>query len=249
MSNPHFDAFLATQRERDFSSATIKALQSDLKQFSTWWEQRHKRPFAIDQLVARDVRQWQRHRQQIDGVSPSTINRNLVSLRRFCQWAVEGQLLPDNPASDIDEISQDKLAPRFLPDEAIDVLLRAPRVEKNDRLRYRDQALLALLVYAGIRSQEACDLQLRDVDIDGGMLTIRRGKRKKARRIPLHSEAQLALIEYVENVRCLDGLPEIGSEMEREPFLVGLRRTVSGYPMQAGIKTRVVRKRLKHLGR
>lgn len=249
MPKTPFDTFLESQREQDLAPATLKALRSDLHQFSQWWSKQHQRPFAIEQLVTRDVRQWQRHRQQVDGVSPKTINRNLVSMRRYCQWAVENRLLPDNPVDGIQEIPHDKLSPRFLPDEAVDALLRAPRMEPNIQLRQRDQALLAVLVYAGLRSQEACDLQLRDVDLAGGTVTVRRGKGKKARRIPLHSDAQQALLDYIKQVRCPDGFPEIGSDEERQPFLIGLRRTVQGHPMQTGIKTRSVRKRLKQLGK
>ena len=82
----------------------------------------------------------------------------------------------------------------------------------------------------------------------GRSLTVRHGKGGKARRIPLHSEAQALLKPYLDQVRCPDGFPEIGSDQEREPLLVGLRVAVSGQPMQAGIQTRVVRKRVKRLG-
>lgn len=65
--------------------------------------------------------------------------------------------------------------------------------------------------------------------------------------MPLHSEAQRVLRQYLKEIRCPTGFPEIGSQVEREPLLIGLRRTVAGHPLQAGIKTRVVRKRLKSL--
>lgn len=248
MENSHIEDFLRAQNDRDLSPATLKALRSDLFHFIAWWERMHERTFALQQLVVRDIHQWQQYRQQVDGVSPTTINRNLVSLRRFCQWAADENLLPDNPIINVANIPQDRLAPRFLPDKAVDALLRTTRTIKDDRLRHRDEALLALLVYTGLRSQEACDLQLRDIDLAGGTITVRRGKGKKARRIPLHSEAQSTLNQYLKNVRCPDGIPEIGSETEQEPLLIGLRRTIEGHPMQTGIKTRVVRKRLKYLG-
>jgi site-specific recombinase XerD len=172
----------------------------------------------------------------------------MASLRRFCQWAVDQRLLPDNPATGVPDIHQESLSPRFLPERAVDALLRAPRTIQDPRLRLRDQAMLALLVYAGLRSQEVRDLQLRDIDLDGGSITVRRGKGNKARRVPLHSEAQEMLRQYVMEVRCPAGLPDIGDDTEREPLLLGQRRTVAQHPMQAGIETRVIRKRIKQLG-
>lgn len=243
------DQFLDSPEIHSLSPATVKALRSDLRNFAEWWEQARHRPFSVRKLVARDIRLWQTYRQQVDGVSPRTLNRNLFSLRRFCQWAVMQELLPDNPAVTVKEIPEDNLAPRFLSNLAVDALARAPRQLSDLRLRLRDQALLALLIYAGLRSQEVCNLQLRDIDLDGVSITVRQGKGKKARRVPLHSDAHAWMVEYLEEVRCPDGMPAIGSPEEREPLLLGLRLTVSGQPLQAGIKTRIVRKRIKQLGK
>ena len=131
----------------------------------------------------------------------------------------------------------------------MDALLRAARAEPDPRLRLRDEALLALLVYAGVRIQEACDVQLRDLDLASGTLVVRSGKGGKARRLPLHSEAQRTLSRYLQEVRCPEGLPPIGSEQERAPLLVGMQRAVAGRPLVPGIKTRVARQRIAHLGK
>ena len=56
-----------------------------------------------------------------------------------------------------------------------DALLRVVRAEQNAILRTRDEALLALLIYAGLQVQEACDLQLRDLDVGSGTITVRSG--------------------------------------------------------------------------
>jgi integrase/recombinase XerC len=242
------DDFLAAQKARGLASATMRALRSDLSNFVSWWEQIRQRPFSLQQLVSRDIRRWQTHRQQNDGVAPKTLNRNLFSLRRFCQWAVTQGLLPDNPAAAVTEIPENDLVPRFLTDTAVDALARAPRQIPDRRLRLRDQALLALLLYAGLRSQEACDVQLRDVDLAGGNLTVRQGKGRKARRVPLHSEAHDWLARYLDEIRCPEGMPPLGSDRERTPLLLGVRMTAPGQPMQAGIKTRAIRKRITQLG-
>jgi integrase/recombinase XerC len=128
-------------------------------------------------------------------------------------------------------------------------LLRAARNECDLRLRLRDEACLALLIYAGLRVQEVCDVQVRDVDLAGGTVTVRSGKGRKARRLPLHPDAQRLLQRYLHEVRCPVGLPPIGSELEREPLLVGMHVTARERPLVPGIKTRVVRQRITDLGR
>ncbi len=230
------------------SPATQRAIRSDLLQFCTWWEQMHQRPFDLTQVVERDLRAWKVFRQQDEGTAPATINRGLSTLRRLCTWAVEQRLLTENPVKEVADIASTPVSPRSLPDQAVDALLRAPRVEPDPRLRLRDEALLALLVCAGVRIQEACDAQLRDLDLASGTLVVRSGKGGKARRLPLHSEAQRTLSRYLQEVRCPDGLPPIGSEQERAPLLVGMQRAVAGRPLVPGIKTRVARQRIAQLG-
>jgi site-specific recombinase XerD len=167
MSDRAVENFPSDQAKRGLSPASLKALKGDLTTFCIWWKQSHQRPFSAQQLVARALRQWKQHRQQVEELAPKTINRNLSSLRRFCQWATVRGLLSENPAATLQDVPEESLGPRFLPDEAVDALLRAAKTIKNLRLRLRDEALLAVLVYAGLRSQEAYDLQLRDLDLAG----------------------------------------------------------------------------------
>ena len=243
------ERYVASLTTAGKASATHRAIRSDLVQFCTWWEQTHFRPFDLTQVVERDLRAWKAFRQQDEGSAPATINRGLSTLRRLCAWAIEQRLLAENPTKEVPDIPSTPVSPRSLPDQAVDALLRATRAEPDPRLRLRDEALLALLVYAGVRIQEACDIQLRDLDLASGTLVVRSGKGGKARRLPLHSEAQRTLSRYLQEVRCPEGLPSIGSEQERMPLLVGMQRAMAGRPLVPGIKTRVARQRIAHLGR
>jgi integrase/recombinase XerC len=241
--------YLAQLTATGRSHATQRAVRSDLTQFSTWWEHAHQRPFDLTQVVERDLRAWKVARQQTDGAAPATINRGLSTLRRLCTWAVEQEMVRENLTKDLTDIPSTPVSPRSLPDQAVDALLRAARAEPDPRLCLRDEALLALLVYAGVRIQEACDIQLRDLDLASGTLVVRSGKGGKARRLPLHSEAQRTLARYLQEVRCPTGMPPIGSEQEREALLVGMQRASAGRPLVPGIKTRVARQRIANLGK
>jgi site-specific recombinase XerD len=202
----------------------------------------------VSQLTTRDIRRWQRERQQQDGAKPSTINRSLSSLRSFCHWAMANGRHTNDPTKEIGEVPTPDLAPQGISDEAIDALLRAVADDPEPVQRQRDQTALALLVYAGLRIQETCHLQLRDLDLEGGMITIRRGKGGKARRVPLHVDAQEMVQRYLDEVRCPDGLPAIGSDGEREPLLIGKQVTMKGQPWLPGVQPQTIRKRLKQLG-
>jgi integrase/recombinase XerD len=249
MTDDPVSKYLAHLTTQSISVATQRASRSDLTCFCTWWETKHQQPLDLRYVVDRDLRDWKQQRQQVDGVAPATINRNLSTLRRFFTWTVEQQLLVENPTRDIEDVPSVPLAPRSLSDQAVDALIRTVRNERDPRLRLRDEALLPLLIYTGLRVQEVCDVQLRDVDLAGGTVTVRSRKGGKARRLPLHPDAQLLLQRYLNEVRCPAGIPPTGSDQEREPFLVGMQITVVERPLIPGIKTRVIRKRITDLGR
>jgi site-specific recombinase XerC len=189
------------------SPATIRAARRDLSQFAAWWEELHHRPFDPALLLDADLRAWKHARQVADGMAPATINRAIAALRGFGSWLVTQRIVSEHPASDLKDLPVDPPAPRSIPTEAIDALLRAVRAERDERLRLRDEAIVALLVYAGLRVQEACDVQLRDLDLDGGTVTVRSGKGGQPRRVPLHSDALQLLRRYLKVVRCPDGSP------------------------------------------
>jgi site-specific recombinase XerD len=242
------EQYLEVLHTKRRAPATLKVVRQDLTHFVAWWEYTRRRTFDLVLLRHEDLRDWQLTRQRDDGAAPATINRGLASLRGYCQWAALAHLLTENPAIDIKDVPTDPLAPRSLPTDAVDALLRVARAEQHPLLRARNEALLALLIYAGLRVQEACDLQLRDLDLGGGTVTVRSGKAGKARRVPLHLDAERLLRRYLESVRCPDGLPIIGSDQERERLLVGIAMTTKGQPTRVGITQRVAQRTVQRLG-
>ena len=65
--------------------------------------------------------------------------------------------------------------------------------------------LLGLLVVTGLRISEALALWVRDVDLQQGLLTIRKTKFGKTRLVPLHPSARRALQHYARQRRALVG--------------------------------------------
>ena len=124
------------------------------------------------------------------------------------------------------DLPNETSAPAGLSDEAVGMLFRVAHRQENVLRRRRDEAVLAILVYTGVRCQEACDLQLRDLDLDGGTVTIRRGKGGLPRRVPLHTSAQRLLRLYLNEVRMKGKAAMVGDVAEREPLLVSLDRSV-----------------------
>ncbi|HEX6292058.1 MAG TPA: tyrosine-type recombinase/integrase [Herpetosiphonaceae bacterium] len=254
MTNTILDRYLADLQQRPnrsgrlASPATIRAARADLQGFINWWEQAHRVSFDVAHILDRDLRAWQRHRQREDGAKPATINRAQASLRAFFAWAQQEGLIAHNPTAELHDLPIEDGAPRSLPPTAVEWLVRAASAQPDATARLRDLALITLLSECGLRSQEAADVQLRDLDLDGAMLAVRSGKGGKGRRVPLTVEAVRRLREYLK-VRCPSGLPPIGSAAEREPLLMKRTMTKAGAPWEPGLQPVSMRKHLGELGR
>jgi integrase/recombinase XerC len=237
-----------TARGRSSSPATVRAQRADLAGFVAWWLEHHQFASFDPALVQeRDLRDWQHHRQVEDGAAATTINRAVVTLRAFFSWAHQAGHIRHNPAAQLQRLPAEDQAPPHLAPEAVTWLFRATGGEDDPMRRARDRALLTLLSDCGLRSQEAADVQLRDLDLAGATLTVRAGKGSKPRRIPLEGEAVRRLREFVQ-LRCPGGQPAVGSAEERERLLVAYHCTGSVGAWKPGLSTAGMRKRLDELG-
>jgi site-specific recombinase XerD len=235
-------SYLTSLADKGRSPLTIKAARGDLVGFTTWWESRLSRPFDPSLRRTSDLQAWRLSRQKDDAAAPATIKRALVTLRAYCDWAKHAGLITENPVEEIKAIPTNPPDPKSIPPEAVDAILRAVRSEKDERIRLRDEAILALLIYAGLRAQEVCDVQLRDLDLAGGNVTIRHGKGGRMRRVILHPDAIQLLHRYLNKLRCPQGIPAIGSDAEREPLIAGFASTRAGRPMHPGVNQRLIQR-------
>jgi integrase/recombinase XerD len=84
----------------------------------------------------------------------------------------------------------------------------------------RDRTILEVLYSTGIRRQEVVNLDLYSVDAESGVLTVRQGKGKKDRMIPIGQRALGWIERYVDEVR-----PELVMEPDEGELFLTIHRT------------------------
>jgi integrase len=115
------------------------------------------------------------------GLSPASINKAITLLAQVLEVAVEYELISRNPAKGRRRrLKADRPAPVWLDSaEQIAALLDAAgeldREARVDRQVPR-RAILATLVFAGLRIGELIDLRWKDVDLAEGRITVRTSK-------------------------------------------------------------------------
>jgi integrase/recombinase XerC len=130
---------------------------------------------------------------------PATVGRKLSAMKTFFRLLVRRKLLTGSPVAALRGPKRRHHLPAFLgKDEAVRLLEPAGKAIAATE-QARDQALLEVLYGAGLRVSEACHLDLDDVvpDEAGGRITVRQGKGRKDRIVPLGSKGWQAIQKYL----------------------------------------------------
>ena len=164
--------------EKNASDKTVKSYREDLTQALSFSRERLKKnhvdPADWTTRLLRAFLAWL-HDQEY---AKSTIARRLAAVRSFGKYLCRQGVLKTNPAQSLRGPRQEKKLPHFLTVADIHKLLAAP--PDTDWVGRRDRAILETLYSAGIRVSELVGLDVLDVEMNDGVITVR-GKGKKER--------------------------------------------------------------------
>ena len=188
------------------SDATRRAYRVDVEEFGRWLDRRGTRLEDVDVRVLADyVTELGRARPR--KLAPATIGRKLAAVRAFLRHALGAERVPDGSFA--------PKRPRRLPDaprpQEVDGELDA--LEGTTPLALRNRALVELVYSAGLRTQEAVELDLADVDFEQELVHVH-GKGDKERVVPLGEEASHRVALYVRGAR-----PQLARGAENALFL------------------------------
>jgi len=131
-------------------------------------------------------------------LEPSSIRRKLSSLSSLFDYLCERNAVAGNPVDGVKRpaANGNEGSTPALGDAQARKLLDAPPADTLKGVR--DRAILATLLYQGIRREELCRLMVGDVHSREGVVHVRiHGKRDKIRFVPLHPLAQRLIVEYM----------------------------------------------------
>lgn len=186
-----FERFLDSQ---DFSDNSRKAMRQDIKKFARWFTQSNKESFVIGRVTTRDVTDFKQFLRRDKGQAVNTVNRCLVTLRRFFGWLEDQGHVPANPAKPVKELKRQQLAPKGMEKKDVRRLLREIELRQD----LRANAIFSLFLYTGSRVGDVVSLELDDLQLGERSGTFRFGKGNKQRWVPLPLAVRRALQSYLE---------------------------------------------------
>jgi site-specific recombinase XerD len=175
------------------SDATRRAYRFDLEPFSSWLERRGLSLDQVDVAVLTDYAA-ELGRGRPRRLAPATIARKLAAVRSLLRFSLGPGRVPD--------VSLSPRRTRRLPhvQKSLEVDRELESLEGDEPIAVRNRALAELVYSAGLRSREAVDLDLGDVDFEQESVHVR-GKGGKERVVPLGEEAGYRLSLYLRDAR------------------------------------------------
>ena len=191
------DSYIAVRRGLGYRSVTH---ERSLREFARHLEA-HEGPIPLEKTL-----EWATSTSSTDPRNPA---RRLARVRGLLRHLHAMDGATDVPAPGLLGPTGHRSPPYVYSDaEIVDLLAAAGGLDPVDGLLPRCYVtLFGLLACSGLRISEALALSCADVDLDGGVITVRAGKRGLTRLVPLHPSAVVALTDYASERERRQGTP------------------------------------------
>lgn len=179
----------------DFLPNTRRAVINDMRKFAAWLADSNQEPLALHRVTTRDIGDFRDYLRREKQQAVATVNRALVSVRRFLKWLHENGHSANNAGKGVKELKIQELAPEGLERAQVRRLLR----EVELRVDIRANAIIHFCLYTGCRVSEIVSLSLADLMISerSGSAIFRTAKGNKQRTVPVPMAARKALSAYM----------------------------------------------------
>lgn len=215
-----FDRYLA---ERRAFGADLAFAERVLRKFARFADDAGHDHITSDVFLA-----WKRSYGQASNATWAT---RLSMARGFAQWLSARDPRTEVPPLGLIHAPGPRRGAPYIyePSQIAALLAAAGRLPSAYGLRARTwQTVYGLIAVTGLRLNEALHLEVRDVDLDQGLLHVRHSKNGGDRVLPLHADTSERLRSYVtERDRILVGLHDAVAMPETRFFLGEDGRPVS----------------------
>jgi len=191
--------------ERGLSVNTCKNYINDLHKFCHYLETKSK---LLENCTPSDVLAFLSDEKN-NGKSTASLARYLAAIKSFYRFLLQEDKLSDDPTVFISSPKLEQKLPHFLSQDTLNNVLNDKN--ENDKLDFRNKAIIEILYGCGLRVSELINLSINDLSFDLGYIRCK-GKGNKERIVPMGELAIQAVQKYLVLAR---------------PFLVSKNRDIS----------------------
>ena len=212
------------------SANTIKAYTQDFFDFKFFYQDHHNLSLTIEnfkKVTPQDIRAWLLY-QRKKGMNTRSAARGIAGLKNFAQFLLSQQVLEDHAFFHSRSPKLQKTLPRPVSiEQALVITDTIQNMSECEWVGLRNQTLMQLLYYTGMRISEA--LNLNQKSLQGGQFITVMGKGQKMRQVPIIDSIRDSLVHYLK-VQPFENAPDA-------PLFYGEK----GKRLQAAIAQKVLR--------
>lgn len=211
----HFSEWLMI---KGFSASTVAGLSKATGHFLSWL---NTQGIEAGQVSYNDVVAYINHKKK-QGNQPRTLQILTNTLNHFYRFLQSECHLPENPASNVQiKGIKRKVLQEILTPEELEFIYQSysteiktcpesvegsrpkpcPPQHTNELARKRNKIILGLVIYQGIRTEELAKLELSDLQLREGKMTIPGSKRSEGRTLKLEAHQIYDLMDYIHVIR------------------------------------------------
>ena len=177
----------------NYSDRTIESYKQDIQCFQSYLSSlgldfEGANPQIIRMFLSKELE---------SGNSKVTCCRRLSGLRKFYAFLVKKHYLAENPFLFVGSPKKEIRYPEVLYLEQIEKLFSLNK-ERDDELKFRDQAIVELLYASGVRVSELVNIKFSSIDLKNRTIRIL-GKGRKERMVIFSTSCQKAILEYLDH--------------------------------------------------
>jgi integrase/recombinase XerC len=154
----------------------------------------------------------------------SSVNRALWAIKGFFRYLLREQVVRVDQSAHAVGLPSMRPMPTYLTEDEQRNVLFVLAMSRS-RVGKRDCALVALMLGTGLRVSEVGALDLADLDLDRGVVKVRKAKGNKWRHVPVPDEIRPALARYLairdEIPAARAGVPKLFVPVRRSTWTVG----------------------------
>lgn len=186
---------------KGYSDATIKRYRSSISIFC-----RFAQISNIEEVTTQNVQAWFFNGRSKRNWSVQTFLSYHKSLTVFFAWCLKNGHMTIQPLEGLAIPKlEHKLPTKLTKQDSLRLLEIVYNYPYQSRfVQYRNHAMFATLIFAGLRKKELLNLKYTDVDLVNQTLFVRLGKGNKDRMIPISATLAQSLQRYLEERRKLN---------------------------------------------
>lgn len=178
---------------RNLSPATLKWYR-----YTFGYYAKYSKVMILEEATTQSLKAFLYYGRMERDWTPDSFVGMRKGLKSFFTWCVKNEYLESNPIDPIEKPRLAKKLPkRLTKEEAFKVLDVSFNMKYSYRFNpYRNRAVLAIMIYAGLRALEMTNLKVRDIDLENNLIHVMEGKGGKDRIIPMCTALKEILKAY-----------------------------------------------------